>query len=953
MGILEKFRSQPRWKHADPSVRVAAVYEIGPDDHAALVALARDDAEARVRRAAASRLSDPAVLGDILRTDPDADVRAEALRQLVGVAAETADEETARQTVRQLADAGRQKELAVVARESAHAAVKAVVVDALTDARILGSVSRNATDGATRWRALLRISDADELAQVALNSEHTDTAVGAVDRLISPVALAAVAQRARNKVAMRKARSRQRLLEEALRPVAPTPTQTMSIEDRQRGAALVAEAEGLVAVADAAEADGVLARLRVSWAELQADSTVDAVLEQRFEAALDGVREAAAARVSERAAEAERQQERDREAADRVAVSQAIEGLTGPDALDRFAELKVRWDSLPPIPADYSATLTRRFQDGCRRFEDRERRRALADVAAGRLDSLAAELEQLVASDQPLTEVLARWRLVRRDADVLREMADANPSAAERVEAAVAVLEEREHEQLAVRAKQEQDNLKRVHQLCRQVDVLAASQQLTLKAGDRALTDIREALEGKMPLPTKADRQQAHVRLEAARALLGPRVQELREADEWQRWANLQVQEELCKRMEGLTSEENMEAAARTMRELQGRWRSVALAPRTQGEAMWRRFKSAQDAVFARTSVFVAAQQEARAGNMERKQALCARAEALAPSSDWVKTAAELQALQAEWKQVGPAARGHEKALWERFRAACDGFFSRRQEDLKKRKDEWSENLAQKEALCEEAERLAQSNDWEPTAAQFKRLQSQWKAIGPVRRAKSEVVWQRFRTACDAFFERYKHKDQIAIQEKAAARTTVIHDLEAVAAAGGADDAPAPEGLYEHVQKARAAWQQAPEVPRTLQQDLAVQYHDVLGRIVSLWPGAFAGTDLDPESTRKRMEKLLARVEQLLSAGKAESRPASPAELLAMKWRERLASNTMAGGQSKQADEGKLREAEQEVRNAQQQWMRLGPVAATVAGPLNERFQRACRKFFDDRRRVS
>lgn len=953
MGILEKFRSQPRWKHADPSVRVAAVYEIGPDDRAALVALARDDAEARVRRAAASRLSDPTVLGDVLRTDPDGDVRAEALRQLVGIAAEATDDDTARQAVRQLADAGRQKELAVVARESADPAVKAAVVDALTDSRVLGSVSRNATDGDTRWRALLRITDADELAQVALNSDHTDTAVGALDRLISPVALAAVAQRARNKVAMRKARARQRLLEEALRPVTPVPTISMSVEDRQRGAVLVAEAEGLVAVADATEAEGALARLRVAWAELQADSTVDAALEQRFEAALESVRDAASARAAERAAEAERQQERDRETADRVAVCEAIEGLTGPDALDRFADLKVRWDGLPPIPADYSAALTRRFQDACRRFEDRERRRALADVAAGRLDSLATELEQLVASDQPLADVLGRWRLVRRDADVLREMADANPSAAERVERAVAVLEEREHEQHAIRAKHEQDNLKRIQQLCRQVEVLAASEQLTLKAGDRALSDIREALEGKMPLPTKADRQQVQVRLEAARALLAPRVQELREADEWQRWANLQVQEELCKRMETLASEENLEAAARTMRELQTRWRSVALAPRTQGETMWRRFKAAQDAVFARTSAFVAAQHEARAANMQKKQALCERAEALAPSSDWVKTAAELQALQAEWKQVGPAARGHEKALWERFRAACDGFFSRRQEDLRKRKDEWSQNLAQKEALCEEAERLAQSTDWEPTVAQFKRLQSQWKAIGPVRRSKSEVIWQRFRTACDAFFERYKHKDQIAIQEKAAARTTVIHDLEALVAQGGADGAAAPEGLYDQVQRARAAWQQAPEVPRTLQQDLAVQYHDVLGRIVALWPGAFSGTDLDPEHTRKRMEKLLARVEQLSSARPAEPRAASPAELLAMKWRERLAANTMSGGQAKQAEDGKWREAEQEVRNAQQQWMRLGPVPATVAGPLNERFQRACRKFFDDRRRVS
>ncbi len=102
------------------------------------------------------------------------------------------------------------------------------------------------------------------------------------------------------------------------------------------------------------------------------------------------------------------------------------------------------------------------------------------------------------------------------------------------------------------------------------------------------------------------------------------------------------------------------------------------------------------------------------------------------------------------------------------------------------------------------------------------------------------------------------------------------------------------------------------------------------------------------------MEKLLARVEELSSAqGGSHAPAASPAELLAQRWRERLASNTMTGGQSKQAEETKWREAEQEVRSAQQQWMRLGPVPASVAGPLNERFQRACRKFYDDRRRAS
>jgi hypothetical protein len=441
-------------------------------------------------------------------------------------------------------------------------------------------------------------------------------------------------------------------------------------------------------------------------------------------------------------------------------------------------------------------------------------------------------------------------------------------------------------------------------------------------------------------------------RLEAARGTLAPRIQELRDADEWQRWANLQVQEELCREMEALKAEENLDTAARRMRELQARWKQVALAPRAQGEAMWRRFKTAQDEVYSKTAAQFAVQNAERAGNLARKQQLCERAEALAGSSDWVKTAAEIQALQAEWKTIGAVSRGHEKAIWERFRGACDRFFTRRQEDLKRRKDEWSVNLTRKETLCEKAEALADSTEWDKASAELKHLQAEWKTIGPVRKAKSEVVWQRFRTACDRFFDRYKHRDQLELQDKAKARDEVIHELEALAPAE--EGAAAPDGLYTTVQGLRARWQQAPELPRGLQQDLAARYHQVLGRLVAAWPAAFAGTDLDPEATRKRMEKLVARVEELApEKGRQAAVQMSPAELLAQKWRERLASNTMTGGKSSDSDETRWRAAEQEVRSAQAQWARLGPVPAEVAGPLNERFQRACRRFYDSRRRAS
>jgi hypothetical protein len=951
MGILEKLRPLPRWKHADPAVRSAAVYDLGPDDADALLTLAREDAEARVRRAAVSRLNDAAVLGDVARTDPDEDVRAEAIRNLAGVGAETDNAAQALDVARVLLGLGRTREVVLIVRENVNPEIRRAVVDLLDDQKSLGSVSRHAADGETRLRALGRVTDAEELANVATKAEHTDVAVAALERISDADALSTIAQRGRNKVASRRARTKLRQMEDAAQPVREEQAR-MSGVDRQRALDLLHQAEALVTVADADEAAASLAATRLAWAELHADTVVDDTLVQQFDAASEAVREAIAERQQERAAEHERAAALAREQADRLQIVQQIETLSGADAQDRIAELKVQWDALPPMPSEYAASLTRRLQDACRAFEDRERRRILAEAAAGRLETLATELEQLLAADQPLEEVVARWRGLRRDADVLREHASANLLAAERLDRAVATLEEKEQEYQQVRAKQEQDHLRRLQQVCRQAEMLAGGETITLKAGDRALRDIKTALEERVPLPSKKDRQEINARLEAVRALLGPRVQELRDADEWQRWANLQVQEELCREMEALKGENNLEVAGRKMRELQARWKQVALAPRAQGETMWRRFKTAQDEVFARTATFFAAQNEERAQNLARKQALCARAEALADSSDWVKTASEIQTLQAEWKTIGPVTRGNEKAVWERFRGACDRFFTRRQEDLKRRKDEWAGNLARKEALCEKAEALAESTEWESAATQVKHLQAEWKTIGPVRKSKSEAVWHRFRAACDRFFDRYKHRDQLALQEKAGAREAVIRELEAIVNQAGETPGEAPADLFKTIQDARQRWSQAPELPRTVQQELTARYLQTIGRLVTLWPAPFAGTDLDPEATRKRMEKLVSRVEELIAA-QPQPKALSPAELLAQQWRERLAANTMSHGRAGETDDAKWRAAEQEIRNAQAQWIRLGPVPADVAGPLNDRFQRAVRKFYDQRRRVS
>ena len=152
---------------------------------------------------------------------------------------------------------------------------------------------------------------------------------------------------------------------------------------------------------------------------------------------------------------------------------------------------------------------------------------------------------------------------------------------------------------------------------------------------------------------------------------LAPRIQELRDADEWQRWANLQVQEEICRDMEALKAEPNLEVAGRDGCEScrrdgnRWRWRRVRKARPCGGASKLRRMRSTR----ARRRFF-AAQNEERAGEppFANRRSAIARKRSHG-STDWVKTATEIQALQAEWKTIGPVARGHEKAIWERFRA--------------------------------------------------------------------------------------------------------------------------------------------------------------------------------------------------------------------------------------------------------------------------------------------
>lgn len=955
MGILDKLRPQSKHTHTDPNIRIEAVHETDSADQATLVGLAKDDTDSRVRRAAVSRLTDASALADIARNESDPGVRDLALAQLVERAGKH-DEAQAGPAVAALVSLGRDRELGQIAKAAGPEAIRRTAVEAIRDQKVLGSVARHAAEPAARLLATGRVTDPAELEGVATRGEHADAAVAALDRLEAPSleTLAAISQKARTKAAQKRARALARSLE-APATVEPTPDITYKEADQERARALVAGMTALGAVPDLASVREGYGAGRVAWVELLADADVEPSILEAFEAASATVRERIAADDQARV-EAERlRQALAREQAERVDVCARVEALQGDDITDRLAEARATWEGMPAMPEGWAGELEHRFAEACRAAEKRHERRIQARALAERLPTLVPEIEAVAAAESYL-EVRGQWFALRKQWQAAVRDVDIDPGLVARYEAAAQAIEVKEQALRESKAGDQQKNLQRLQALVQDLEARAAADTLTLKGADALLKEVKLAIGTMGPLPTRQDRDDLTVRLQAVRTSLAPRIQEMRESEEWKRWANVQVQEELCAKMEALIpiADEDPEKAATEMKQLQERWKPVAAAPRSQATTLWTRFKAAQDQVYEKCKDFFAQQNVERAENLKAKAALAERAEALQDSTDWVKTAEAIKQLQAEWKTIGPVSRGHERAIWERFRAACDRFFTRRQEDLKQRKHDWTENLRRKEALVAEAEQLAQSSEWEKAAARIKQLQVVWKAIGPVKRSKSEAIWERFRAACDLFFERFKNRDQVALQGKVADRETAVAELEALVPADDAADAPQPADLYAHVQAARARWVQGPELPRHTLAPLAERVNDAMLKLVTRWPEAFTGTDLDPAATRDRMSKLIVKVEKLLPAESAEPvKNLSPAELLARQWREALAANTMGAGAARQAEDARQRAAEQEVRSAQSAWNRLGPLAPEERKPLQERFDRAVRKFFEMKRRAA
>ena len=236
---------------------------------------------------------------------------------------------------------------------------------------------------------------------------------------------------------------------------------------------------------------------------------------------------------------------------------------------------------------------------------------------------------------------------------------------------------------------------------------------------------------------------------------------------------NLEIKTRLCESAEKLAEDEDVVAAFHALQKLHQEFRETGPVAKEQREEIWNRFKAASTTVNKRHQDFFLGRKQEEEENLAKKTNLCEQVEALnfeslSTMAEWDAMSQLVIGMQNEWKTVGFTPRKQNQAIFERFRTACDRFFTAKAHYFRSLRETLADNLAQKTALCQRAEELKDSTDWSNTTNAFVALQAEWKKIGPVAHKVSDAVWKRFNTACNAFFDRKKEANSGVHEEEQA-----------------------------------------------------------------------------------------------------------------------------------------------------------------------------------------
>ncbi len=295
---------------------------------------------------------------------------------------------------------------------------------------------------------------------------------------------------------------------------------------------------------------------------------------------------------------------------------------------------------------------------------------------------------------------------------------------------------------------------------------------------------------------------------------------------------NMDEKNKLCLKAEQLAASADSEALS-TFRELQKlheSWREIGPVPRESKQELWERFKSATTLINKRYQQFFELERSSQKEQLLKKIELCEMAEQYCKFTsdnprEWNDITEKVIALQEAWKNSGFGPRKENAKVWERFRAANDTFFQNKRDFWNKSKDQLNKNLALKTEICEQAEKLKESDDWKATTDKLIALQKKWKEVGPVPRKQSELIWKRFRSACDEFFNhKTTHFSGVTDDqdENYKAKKALLVEIENFKPGGNS------KTDLEVLKKFQERWSEIGFVPFRKKEELQTRYHTLI-----------------------------------------------------------------------------------------------------------------------------
>lgn len=303
---------------------------------------------------------------------------------------------------------------------------------------------------------------------------------------------------------------------------------------------------------------------------------------------------------------------------------------------------------------------------------------------------------------------------------------------------------------------------------------------------------------------------------------------ELKELD---RKKNYDLKIELCERAEQLSEQENIREVIKHLNELHEEFKHLGPVPKEEQELVWERFKAASDKIYSRRKDYYEKLKDELKVNEVAKEVLVEKLISFSDFasdriSDWNAKTKEIIAIQKEWEAIGSLPKEKAKQINKQFWSSFKSFFNKKGQFFKKIEEERRANLILKQELVVKAEELKDSDDFRKTSDELKKLQREWKDVGPVPEKFRNEVFFKFKKACDHFFERRRAnsgKIEKDYEENLLKKQKICEELEKMLS----DD----KIEIERIKAVEKEWGAIGFVPKNSIKSIQNRFTDIVGKI--------------------------------------------------------------------------------------------------------------------------